>query len=404
MLGRKLDRHVLFSFLGPFVASLAGLAVLMVVFDLFDRIDECFRLLVNKQVGTGPALRTIGTYYAGRVLAFVAGYGGLACLAGGALTVAVLHRSRELTAMRAAGVSMRRSLTPLLVFAVLAGAAQLAVAEYAVRPLAPAAEEALDVIYRRKTQRGRNIGISHQARLAVWTRNGDGGKWVAWRTRGHVCLVAGQISNEGRTIERLAVEILLPEPAEPGGAFVYYVTARRAEWKRGRWVLTAGKFFRDWGRDEQYGVPCSGLTAGVTPAGLEARSLGLPGMALPDLFELRNDQSARVELWQRLSLPLLNLILLLVGLPLAVMGSARGGRLLPLGLALVLGAVYVLIGELGAHVARGAMLFDYLRRFAGSPWMSAVGGPMRLSVDLAVGLPHLVFLIVGVTLYWRMDR
>ncbi len=111
-----------------------------------------------------------------------------------------------------------------------------------------------------------------------------------------------------------------------------------------------------------------------------------------------------MELWTRLILPLMNVVLLLVGLPLAVLGSARGGKLLPLGAALILGALYVLSAELGAHVGRGGDLLDLLESFRGGDWLTAMGGPLRLAVDLALGIPHIFFLVIGVILYRRVDR
>ncbi len=401
MIGNRLARHVLRSFAGPFLASLAGLAVLLVLFDLFDRVDECFRLLAREDLTTGRALGTIGTFYAGRALSFLTGYGGLACLAGGALTVAVLHRNGELTAMRAAGVSVRRAFTPLLLAALLVGVAQMAAAEYAVRPLAPAADEAQDVIYRRKPKRGRDVALGGAARLAVWTREKDGSEKVLWKRKANVNFLARRVERHGRLIEGLSVQIL----AGAGGdssALGYRVIADRAQWRGDGWVLTGGRFFHY--SDEKGFDSCSRLSCDITPTGLEARNLGLAGLSLAELFELRNDQAARVELWGRLSPPLVNLILLLVGLPLAVIGSARGGRLLPLGMALLLGTVYVLFAELGAHLGRGGDLLDHLERFRGGDWLTAMGGPLRMAVDLAAGLPHLIFLVPGIVLYWRMDR
>lgn len=398
MIGRRLDRHVVLSFLGPFLASLVGLAVLTVLFDLFERIDECFRLLTEESTGGGEALKTIGTYYAGRVLAFVAGYSGLACLAGGALTVAVLHRNSEITAMRAAGISVRRTFLPLLLLAALIGVGQLALLEFAVRPLAPAAEDALNRIYARVPRRHLNVTISRAARLAVWARDKEGGEEVIWNSgKVNVTIKAGEILRGGRSIRGFSAEVF------PGRR----VRAKSARWRHGRWQLEEGQFWV-YGEEKGFGekgfVPCTSLSCDVTPTRIEARSQGLAGMGLEDLFEMRNDQAARVEIWQRLSLPALNLILMLVGLPLAILGSSRGGRLLPLGMALVLGALYVLAGELGAHLARGGSLLDLLEGLRGGDWLAAMGGPLRLAVDFAAGLPHLVFLIAGLILYWRVER
>jgi hypothetical protein len=400
VIGRRLDRHVLRSFLGPYAACLAGLAGLMVIFDLFENVDDCFALFTRPDVGGSRAPAVIGTYYAGRVLSFLAAYGGLAFLAGAALAVAVLHRNGELTAVRAAGVSLRRAFLPLLLAAVLAGALQVAVAEWAVVPLAPAADDAYDVIRRRTSRRGLNVAVSRRSRLAVWAAGPSGAEQPVWRGKAHLDFRAGRTAGGGRLVAGLQADMVLDAPEAPGAPLAYLLKAESARWQDGAWQLRGGRFWR-WGAPV---AECARLSCEITPTDLEARALGLAAIDSGGLWELRNDTPARLEIWQRLAPPLANLILMLVGLPLAVAGSARGGRLLPLVLALMLGALYLLAGELGAQAARGGELLGLLERFKGGDWLAAMGGPLRMAVDLAMGLPHLAFLAAGAALYWRVER
>ena len=72
--------------------------------------------------------------------------------------------------------------------------------------------------------------------------------------------------------------------------------------------------------------------------------------------------------------------------------------------ALVLGALYILAALLAKEIAGSAGLFKLLETFAGGDWLRAMGGPLRMAVDLAMGLPHVVFLAIGAALYWKMDR
>jgi hypothetical protein len=210
-------------------------------------------------------------------------------------------------------------------------------------------------------------------------------------------LTVKQVGADGRTVEGLGIEIW---PSDQPVS--YYVSAVRARWSGGDWLLEGGRFSEH--REEQGWRSCTRIRCGVSPADLEAGNLGLDGVGSDKLYTLRDDPAARVELWRRWGLPLVDLTLLLLGLPLAVVGGSRGGKLLPLGMALVLGALYVLAGELGAELARSAALFDLLARFEGSFWLTAGGGPARMAVDLAMAAPYLAFLVLGLALYWRMDR
>jgi lipopolysaccharide export LptBFGC system permease protein LptF len=399
MIGRKLDRHVLRSFLGPYLASLAGLAALLVLFDLFERIDECFQLIARPDGSTGEALKTIGVYYAVRAGAFVAGYGGLACLAGAALTVAVLHRNSEVTAMRAAGISARRALAPLLMAAAAAGLLQLAATEYLLRPRAPRAEEAMNAIYRRKPRTGA-LNVQRWGRVTILQELADGVETV-WQGRAELQFSARGVAPSGRTTGQLSVDITPRVLAADGQSLRFFVIAETARWSGRDWLLSGGQFV-DHSADPAR-RDCSRIACEVSPYALEAEALGLAGLSLDELIEIRNDAEPRIELWRRLCLPLLNVVMLLIGLPLAVKGSSRGGRLLPLGMALVLGALYVLAVEMGAHVASGGDLLGLLRPAGDTALVVALGGPLRLSIDLAMTIPHVLFLAAGTMLYWKVD-
>ncbi len=397
MLGRRLDRHLIRSVGLPFLSCLAGLAVLVVFFDLFDRVDECFRLIDEHPRGLGRALAAVGIFYLEQALSFVASYGGLAALAAAALAVAALARNSELTAMRASGVSLRRSFVPLLLFGALAGAGQLWLADSAVRRLAPAAEEAQNDIYRRTAST--EVQQEKSGSLAVWAAEEKGGEETQiWSGRCKLILRARNVGSGGRRLEGLSVEVW---PA--GSLSCYYLTAESATWRDRYWHLKGGKFY-EHREDRAFRPGCTRIRCRIAPTELEAGDRGLRGVDSRKLYALRDDPAARVEIWRRWSLPLIDFTLLLLGLPLAVVGGSRGGKLLPLGMALMLGVVFILSVELGAELARSNALYDLLVRFGEARWLAAAGGPSRLAVDLAMAAPCVVFLAVGAVLYRRMDR
>ena len=384
--------------MGPFLACLLGLAMLLVLGDLFERLEDCFKLINDKGTSLGKALAAIGTFYAAQSLSFVVSYGGLAALAAGALAVAALARNEELVATRAAGVSLRRAFAPLLLFGALCGLGQTLLADTALCRIAPAADDAMDVIRMRGSSRRTDVDLTRRTQLTIWGLGADGRPEILWKRKDNLRLCAKRILRQGRTMEELSIEFRRFETPPP-----YFVVADRATWLGGVWALENGRFW-DYRDDQNQWRPCTRIACRLSPADLQARALGLHGQAVRELFEQRDDPAARVELWRRLLLPLVDLTLLLLGLPLAVIGGSRGGKLLPLGMALVLGAVYVLVGEHGAEIGRSSALLDFLGRYEGSAWQKAAGGATRMAVDLALGVPHFAFLALGAVLYWRMDR
>ncbi|HOX06434.1 MAG TPA: LptF/LptG family permease [Planctomycetota bacterium] len=398
MLGRRLDRHLLGSFLPPYLACLAGLGMLMVFFDLFERLDNCMQYVGQRPEGLVSALGTVGVFYLEQILSFAASYGGLSALAAAALTVAALSRNYELVAMRAGGISLRRILLPLLLFGALSGAAQLWLVESAVSSLSRPAAEAENAIHGRVVMRDVRIE-EKRTHLTIWALDERGREEQIWSCRSRVTLNARLVEDRGRTVRELSLAVW--EAGRP--EHNYSLTAKTARWEDRFWKMEGGRFNILRG-DQGWRPNCTRFRLGISPTEIDAGSRGLKGMATRDLYELRDDPDVRVELWRRWGLPLINLTLLLLGLPLAVAGGARGGKLLPLGMALILGAVYVLSLELGAEVARSSALFDLLARHEGARWLVAAGGASRMAVDLAMAAPMLLFLAAGAVLYWRMDR
>lgn len=398
MLGRKLDRHLLRTFLAPFVSCAVGLGMLLVLFDLFDRVDDCFRFISAAPHGKMDALANIGIFYANQVLTFLSNHGALAALTAGALAVAALARNSELTAMRATGVSLRRVFLPLVLFAVLCGAAQLWLAETVVCRLSPMAEDALDAINSRTPVSTVSME-SPRGRMSVWGRpaGAEGPEQLLWRNRARIHLTAAETGEGGRSITGVLITVSSAETR-----FDYIVRAAKARWVGGDWLLEGGQF--DQGQRDGRLPVCTRIRCGISPEDLETRNKGLSGVSSDKLYVLRDDPAARVELWRRWSLPIFGLAMMLVGLPLAVIGGARGGKLLPLGMALVSGALCVMLREFGAQMARSAALFDMLSNYEDSRWMVVLGGPSRLTVDVAMATPLVLFIAVGLFMYWRMDR
>jgi lipopolysaccharide export system permease protein len=113
-----LDRYVVREFLGVLLPILLGFVLLYLIVDFFDRLD----ILLRHQASTISAVK----YFAFKTPLMVTQVLPPAVLVAALLSLGLLNRRNEVTAMRAAGVSLAQTARPLLIVA--AGISVLALA------------------------------------------------------------------------------------------------------------------------------------------------------------------------------------------------------------------------------------------------------------------------------------
>ena len=107
-----IDRYLLGLYFKVLVVCLLSLFGLFVVIDLFGNLDEF--LAYGRRPGSGGVLWVIFEYYGPRLLSFFDSTGGMLAMVAVAFVITMLQRSNELTALVAAGISPARVIRPLL--------------------------------------------------------------------------------------------------------------------------------------------------------------------------------------------------------------------------------------------------------------------------------------------------
>lgn len=105
-----LDRYLLRNYMRVLLVSLLSLTGLFIIVDLFGNLEE-FMSYAQKQNGLTSVLIQ---YYGPRVFSFYDRTSGLLALTAAIFTITLLHRRNELTAVMAAGVPKRRVVRPLI--------------------------------------------------------------------------------------------------------------------------------------------------------------------------------------------------------------------------------------------------------------------------------------------------
>lgn len=331
----RFDRYLLASFLRIFLIAQISLTGMFVVIHLFTNLDE----LTDQTTAERSLVQVVAGFYGPRVLDFFDRSLAILLLLAGVFTLAMMQRRQEMTAVEAAGIPRLRLLRPILLGAVLLTCVAVANREL----LIPRYRETLIST----AQNWKNPDASSTANLHkdhVW------GYLVSTRAvdsrSGMVTAPVVQLPvHLSRRISRIAGAAAVWQPANDQHAAGLLVTLDSEapplppshDLKSGD--LTAIHFPADnpWLRPGQVFV--------VSSLGLDELAYGrqlTDYTSLPDMIAtLRRpsqwySQANRIAVHSRIVRPLLDLSLVLVGLPLILCWTDRNlfvAALLGVGIA-----------------------------------------------------------------------
>lgn len=361
-----LDRYLARSFLIPFTICILTFSSLVIVIDLFNRLDEIlkfrppFGLLLNFYLNFIPF-----TFVQASPVALL-----VACL----YSVGLLNKHHELTAMRASGVSLTRILGPYLFLGCLVGSFSFLMNETIV----PTAMAKMSFI---KEEKLKGKPSSKEAIL----------KNVALFTEGGNLYYAASFDTRRKVLSYVVIfrenEMQLP---------VLKIQAQEARFAKGEWILLRGSKYEldsdgklvkepTFFTKERFSTP-------VTPndfihAKRRGERMNLKGLreSLKKLEGMKGKAPSpllrrlRVELHKKIAYPFANLVVLLIGFPFVFREKRAAGMLRGIGISAALFfffyTTFVILSNLGSQ---GAL----------PPWFAVWGA-------------NLLFGAAGSILLWR---
>jgi lipopolysaccharide export system permease protein len=352
-----IDRYLLRRFLGFAAVGMAVASALIIVGYFLQTLDRYLR--VKPPVGTVAEhllyIVPVNLYEALPIVMLVATV----------FLFITLNRWHELTALKAAGISLYRVSAPILLFGfgltVAAGLFQ----EFAVPVLRERGDEVERVKIRGEPPR------HLRARSRLWLRSSD--------TR----FYRVELLNPG-TSDLYGVSII---EIDRDFRLVRRLDARQAHWTPQGWELSDGAI-RDIGED-----------GAVTTTPFDRRALALPE-TIHDFTEVQKPRTAMnylelrdyltrleatgfqvqrylVEMYARLSTPLRSGVMILLAIPFALQ-SPRGGRLYGIGLAIALMAAYLVTDFSARAFARADLLPPMLAAWTANIVFLGMGATMFL--------------------------
>lgn len=353
-----LDRYLVREFLMYVGFGVSVGAALFVVVDLFQTLDRYLRVK--------PPLLYILEHFVYRLPAGLYEGFPVIVLVSTIFLFLALSRQHELTALKAAGVSLYRVSLPILLLAFAVSLASVAFQE-TVLPMLNAKGEEVDRI-KIRGELPRHL----QRRTQIWYRSSDSRFF-----RLELVDPVGQ-QMDGVTVLEIDRNFRLLNRLDAG----------RAHWTANGWEFERG-FFREFGSDTSVEAVPFTLSSLELPESLEdfTRTQQSPEtMSFRELraYLIKLQESGHqvgkylVQLYSKLSFPLIHVIMVLVAIPFALQWP-RGGRVIGIALAIAISMGYWLVSSLALSFAKADLL-----------------PPL-----LAAWTPNVVFAGLGVSLFLR---
>jgi LPS export ABC transporter permease LptG len=352
-----LDRYLVREFLVFVGIGLAVAAALFIVIDLLQTLDRYLR--------AKPPLGYIVEHFLYRVPAALHEGLPVVMLVATIFLFLALSRYHELTAMKAAGISLYRVSAPILLMGLSVAVSAGLFQELFLPRLNELGEEVDRVKIRGQLPR------HLQLRQRLWVRSSD--------TRFYRI----ELLNPG-TNDMYGVTIL---EVDKQFRLLSRLDARRAHWTPEGWDLTDGAVREVVGGANVETIPFTATSLVLQEHIEEFTRIQKPVTSM-SYWELRDYvtklESAGfqvkkylVELYSKLSFPLVNLVMVLVAIPFALQ-SPRGGRLFGIGLAIAIMAGYLVVHYVALAFARADLLPPLLAAWTANVIFFGIGASLFL--------------------------
>ena len=330
-----IDRYLVRSHVTFMLVGLSVAAALFVVVDLAQTLDRFLRVK--------PPLAYIFEHFVYRLPAWLHDGLPIVMLVATIFLFLTLTRYQELTALKAAGISLYRISAPILLLGLVVAVAAGLFQELVLPQLNERGEEVDRVKIRGQLPR------HMQSRSRLWLRSAD-------RRFYRVELLAPGTSDlYGVTILEVGPDFRL----------LSRLDARRAHWTGDAWELKDGAFreARSDGQIESVPFTVAALNLDERIEDFTHIQKPVAAMSYLELSEyVRKLEAAGfhakkylVELYAKLAFPLVNLIMVLVAIPFALQ-APRSTRLVGVGLAIAIMVGYVVVHQAAVALARADLL------------------------------------------------
>lgn len=354
---RILDKYLSFEFLRGIVISLFVFVFIYVIVDFFEDISR----FIDRKVST----EVVTLFYLYQIPSIVVLVIPVALLLSCFFSLGAMAKKYELVAMKASGMSLYRVALPIFWLALGVSLAVLLLNE----SLVPWANEAKSSLERLKIEKRAPLNYQYQRNLY----------YIGERGRIYYARVF-----DGRAGRLEDIHIY---EFDERGSLVRRIDARKGLWGERGWVFFNG-ISRRFSPSGEEAIPFSELSLPQLEETPEDFSKEVKKPEEMNFFALRDFvrklkrsgkdfSSPLVELYLKVSFPFANLIIVLLGAPLAA-DVRRSGMVLGLGLSLFVSFVYWGVLQISKAFGLKGSIPPYLAAWLPNFLFAAVGGAFFL--------------------------
>lgn len=358
------DRYVLREFLRIFLLSLV---TLLVFYEMVVFLD-----MVGYFVKFGATTDMVTRYMLFKIPMGVFHVTPICVLLASILTVGGMSRHSEITALRAAGMSLARISSPIIA------------ASFVIGLLAFLDSEKLFHLSARESNRIYYDEIKRQPRKGlftserIWYKAGDGSIWNI----GHL----DAARREMRDVSIFRFD-------QQGTRLVSRTSAPFGKAGADGWALT-GCVERTFGEggsfEETASAKCVLSGDVITEEDLKKAQLDPEEMNLEQMRDYIRDIKTKgydhtrytADMHAKIAFPLINVVMPLIAIPLGVRSSRRGGAMIGVGVAVVTGAVFWFMFSMGVAFGQAGKI---------APWISVYAA-------------HVLFAVAGMMMFSESER
>ena len=363
-----LKRYVLIQFLKTYLLMVVAMVAVFLVIDAFERLDE----FVTKH-GDFWDFVFYFVYKIPFILSYMAPQ---AVLLATVVTLVSLARHNELTAMRACGISLTGITQPILSTSLIIALLLVTANEF----VTPKTSEKMNYIFYVKVRGHADL---HQAdHDNLWLRSPNGSIWNME--------TYDPVKNEMWNVSLFYYDRENPVMRQR-------IDARKVAWDGRQWVFENGalRFFTPDGLDKTQFFEKQTFPVLEKPEDFNKVQKRPEEMSAREMYQkilIKEaegfDMSLRmVDLHQKLSYPFISVVLALVGIPLSIRSSRRGGLLFCIGLSLVIGFLFFFVYATAVSLGHQGTFSPVLAGWGPCALFIAVGLYLLLTLDSEKVLP-----------------
>jgi lipopolysaccharide export system permease protein len=316
--GGILDRYIIGNFLKIVGVSLLCTTALYLIVDFFDRIDS----LLKAGVPLGTAIR----YFLYKLPLLMSRVFGFAVLFSTLFSIGMLSRSQEITAMRAAGLSVYRISLPLFVSALVVSALNFVWNE----ALVPAFTRESQYIFKVEVKK-------KEPKSLLGTKD-------MWIRSEEAFISVNRFDTSSSTLEGVTIFLLNRDFTLKG-----MIEVPSARWNGTRWQPSKAiqwVLLPNGGMDQRAGdvaIPLSETPADLKLLAREPEEFSFLDLKkqIADLQDKGIDATEqKVDLQVKMAIPFVSILMAVLAIPFAIRHSRSGGLTLSFGLTMLIGFGY----------------------------------------------------------------